>query len=541
MSAAHGDTSMRSRPSTLVRIGVALSVAACATPVAPAGRGGATGGPGPSAAASGVAPPQQGAEVPATCRPLRAAELPPLFSQPGLEVFELNDCYPSYTLAGHVACLPDRAELPLVLVPVAGGPARSVYAEGLQFDRYVAGGSVTQSSLMVVAGPSEACAPGIYAFDPSTLEARWYLASSYAWKPGPLATNRSVWGGEDAGLLALRTLSAPEGAAASSSQLMVVRATTGEVVWQRLVPSTAHVVSFSGLVLLERGDSLVALSVAQGRELWHALLTEAPTATDAQGDLVAAIVQRSSSSALERPERCLQRPCAFDLQVFDANSGRLRWRASLGSSDFSYGALKMGGSDVYVEAPAEARGFPASRLAAFDVQTGRERWSATPVVCAAEHASASFALTPSILYSCTCDGTLRAISRADGRLISEWGAGYCDGIFAAEGGLLLSTRSRLARIDWAALPPARDMTVRGQVKLDGGLKLTFPRWVRVGPALVKTDGAGRFRTALRGRGDYSADLAVAPGEPIEAATVVFTIDRHRGEVVLTPTARSLEE
>ena len=540
MSPAHADTSSRPRSSTLARISVALIVAACAPRAAPNARERAAGATRLPVVRADT-PHQLDVDAPATCGSLRAAEVPPASSQPGIEVFELNDCYPSHILAGQVACLPHRAELPLMLVPVEGGPARLVYAEGLQFDRYTAGGSTAQSSLIVVAGPSQACAPGIHAFAPSTLEARWHLASTYAWKPGSLATNRSVWGGEDAGLLTLRTLSAPDGAGASQSQLMLVRATTGELVWQRLVPSTAHVVGFSGLVLLGRGDSLVALSAARGQELWRVLLTEAPTATDAHGDLVAAIVQRSSSSAPERPERCLERPCAFDLQAFDAQSGRPRWRAPLGSSDFSYVALQMGGSDVYVEAPAEVRGFPASRVAAFDMQTGRERWSAALVVCAAEHAAASFALTPTILYSCTCDGALRAISRADGRLISEWGAGYCDGIFAVDGRALLSTGSRLARLDWAALPPARDVTVRGQVKLDSSLKLTFPRWVRVGPALVKTDGAGRFRTVLRGRGDYSADLAVAPGEPIEATTVVFTLDRHRSEVVLTPTARSLEE
>lgn len=83
--------------------------------------------------------------------------------------------------------------------------------------------------------------------------------------------------------------------------------------------------------------------------------------------------------------------------------------------------------------------------------------------------------------------------------------------------------------------------MRGQVNPDSGLKLTFPRWVRVGPALVKTDLAGRLRTVLTGRGDYSADLAVPYEEPIDAATVVFTLEPRRGEFALTLTARASGE
>jgi outer membrane protein assembly factor BamB len=532
MFPAHVDALTPWRLSTLASVAL---IVACAPRAAPTAHGGA------SAAASGHTPRPRDAAVPAPCRPFRAAEVPPTFSQPGLEVFELSDCYPSHTLAGQLACLPDQAELPLVLVPFEGGPARRVYGDGLQFDRYVVGGSTVQSSLFVVAGPSQACAPGIHAFDPLTLEARWYLASSHAWKPGPLATNRPVWGSEDTGLLALRTVSAPDGAAASQSQLTVVRSATGEIVWQRLVPPTAFVAGLSGPVLLRTGGSLMALSAGQGRELWHTPFVEAPTVTDTRGNLATAIVPRSSSSEIERPVRCTEQPCAFDLQTFDTQSGKLRWRAPLGKSNFSYAALTIDDSDVYAEAPAEVRGFPASRVAAFDAQTGRERWSVGPVVCAARYSSASFALTPTTLYSCTCDGALRAISRAEGRVISEWGAGDCDGVFTGGGRVLLSTGSRLVRLDWAALPVARSVTVRGQVKLEDGLKLTFPRWVRVGTTLVKTDRAGRFRIALTGRGDYSADLAVAPDEPIEAAPVVFTLDPRRRELALTLTARSLEE
>lgn len=531
MLRAHVDALTPWRLSTLASVAL---IVACARPAAPTAHGGAT------AAASGHTPRPRDAPVPAPCRPFRAVEVPPTLSQPGLEVFELNDCYPSHTLAGQLACLPDQADLPLVLVPFEGGPARRVYGDGLQFDRYVVGGSAVQSSLIVVADPSQPCAPGIHAFDPLTLEARWYLASSHAWKQGPLATNQSVWGTEDAGFLTLRTVSAPDGAAASQSEVMVVRSATGEIVWQRLVPSTAFVVGFSGPVILRTSDSLMALSARQGRELWHTQFVEAPTVTDARGGLATAIVARSSSSELERPERCRERPCAFDLHAFDAQSGMLRWRAPLGKSDFSYEALTIGDSDVYAEAPAEVRGFPGSRVVAFDAQTGRERWSVGPVVCAARHSSASFALTPTTLYSCTCDGTLRAISRAEGRVLSEWGAGDCDGVFAGGSRVLLSAGSRLVRLDWAALPRAQSVMVRGRVKVDDGLKLTFPRWVRVGTMLVKTDGAGRFRIALSGRGDYSADLAVAPDEAIEATSVVFTLDPRRREF-LTLTARSVEE
>jgi hypothetical protein len=118
-----------------------------------------------------------------------------------------------------------------------------------------------------------------------------------------------------------------------------------------------------------------------------------------------------------------------------------------------------------------------------------------PVVCAFGALGALLKLTPTTLYSCSCDGVLRAISPANGQVRYEWGAGTCSSIFAGDTWTLLKTSSGLVRLDWAALEPARSVTVRGRVLLDG-LKLSFPRWGRVGPKLVRTDG--RFRTDFRG-------------------------------------------
>jgi outer membrane protein assembly factor BamB len=478
------------------------------------------------------------AEAAEPCRPFRVDELRPTSPQPGLQLFALSGSSPALTLDREIASLPYEAGAPLLLIPFEGGPARRLLGNGIKLERYSSNGA--NSLLIVVAGPSESCAPGIHAFDPATLERRWYLPSDHAWKPEPLS-NYSMGGKEEAGLLAFRTFAAPEGAAASRSQLMLVRSTTGEVVWQRLVPSTAFINGVSGPWLLLRDNgadgTLRAYSLSEGRELWRTQLPERAIATRVRGTVVAAIIERSSSSAMERPERCTEQPCAFDLQTFDAQTGNVRWRTPLGTSEFRVAKLAMDGADVYVEAPSEVHGLLASRVAAFDLRNGQERWSVGPVVCASGDFGAILELSPGTLYSRTCDGVLRAISRADGRVGDEWGASTCRGIFAGDGWTLLDTAGGLARLDWGALRPARAVTVRGRVTAIDGLQLSFPRWVRIGSQLVRSDRTGRFRTRFTGRGEYSADLAVESTEPIEAVTANFSLDPQRQDFELELTAR----
>jgi hypothetical protein len=63
---------------------------------------------------------------------------------------------------------------------------------------------------------------------------------------------------------------------------------------------------------------------------------------------------------------------------------------------------------------------------------------------------------------------------------------------------------------------------------EAGADLRFPRWVRVGSELVRTDARGRFRTELLAPGVYSADLALARTEGDLVAEAVIVLEPGEG-------------
>jgi outer membrane protein assembly factor BamB len=499
-------------------------------------------------------PPSSTPPAPSLCAPLRAEQVLPSSPAPGLHVYDPEGCEASRVVSDHVACLQTRGASSLLLVPFAGGPARRILGDRVDFRRYVAPSHAPQSSLIVVAGSGgdESCARGVYAFDPGTLAPRWHYAPAFDWidqARNPAETNGWVFGEDSAGLLALRFRTRlPRANEPAFSNLAVLDAATGAQRWLRRLPPFAFVAGLSQQVIVQAPlygpGTLGAAMSGNGRDLWSLGLSERALAISVHDEHVALLVQRSPASRSEAPERCTSEPCVIDLWMVDARNGTTVSRAPIGAGQQANWALANAGDDVYAEAPAELNGFLAARVIAFDPRSGRERWRTRPFPCEDPWFETShFQVMPSTLYACTCDGVLRAFDRGDGRVLSELGVGDCAPFFVSGDVAVASLASDFTRVEFANLAAPRRVTVRGRIQAELGLSLPLPRWVRVGPELVKTDQAGRFRVTFEGRGAYTANVAVAPAERylIEVEPTNLTLNRRQTDYNVTLRARPFAE
>ena len=198
---------------------------------------------------------------------------------------------------------------------------------------------------------------------------RWSFAGAAPMK-GPLAIGDRAWVADGAGVVHAMTL--PD----------------GKSLWDSTSPYAAPsdlTVMDDRLYLGTRDGAVVAMDAASGREVWRQTIGTSPIHAPAVAN--GTIVIASD---------------AGDAKALDPATGAVRWTAH--ASDAGIGTPVIAGDLVFVGAGADSTG---SRLVAFDLASGAERWHDDRFLAAP-------AIAGDIAYTTGPDGLVSAIDRATG-------------------------------------------------------------------------------------------------------------------------------
>ena len=208
---------------------------------------------------------------------------------------------------------------------------------------------------------------------------RWSFAGAAPMK-GPLAIGDRAWVADGAGVVHAMTL--PDGKSLWDSTSSYAAPSDLTVVDDRLYLGT-------------RDGAVVAMDAASGREVWRQTIGTSPIHAPAVAN--GTIVVASD---------------AGDAKALDPATGAVRWTTHV--SDAGIGTPVIAGDLVFIGAGADSAG---SRLVAFDLASGAERWHDDRFLAAP-------AIAGDVAYATGPDGLVSAVDRATGAV--RW-TGSLDG------------------------------------------------------------------------------------------------------------------
>lgn len=426
---------------------------------------------------------------------------------------------PSNRLAWAMAKSRDREDDRFLLVSLRGGPAKLISGD-VEFSG-LALNSFGTSLLIVKTSKATSCGQGIHAFDPTTLTRVWSQTKTLKGNP---KWENARWPAayfSSPGLLAIRFFQYHKPTSPLDKQepldpLAVLDADNGRIRWQKDVPVDSRVATL--------GTRLITHSGIEGGIL-TSFDSERGAGTafgDALDNVLAADITANWLGVLhDKPDPHGNSACVLELRILDATTGVTQHRLELGTHECgTIRTLKLDAGSAYVEAPAQSLGFDASEIRAFDLQSGRQRWRSRVFPCGSGYTfirsvETSLQTATERVYACTCDGVLHGLRVRDGSIALNASVGRCGRTVVSNDSLAASfaqTPPVVGIIDLKVRPAPANVTIRGRVVPARGAKVRFPRWVRVGSDLIRTDGSGRFQHEFRGVGVVSVDAPCTKAE-----------------------------